>query len=155
MYCSSCGAALPQQLSFCNRCGARLSSTKDGGRPGPGEKSAESVVWSIVGVTLSMLGIMIAVLALMKGFGLGTVAVVVFMSLMFLLLFGVDSILLWQLLRLRRLGKGVVGRASQSDGSDTKVLSAQPGHMLAEPRASVTEDATRLFEAAYEEREAK
>ena len=57
MYCPSCGATLIQEMNYCNRCGANLNVIKGSGKSKSLEKSVESTIWSIVGITLSVLGI--------------------------------------------------------------------------------------------------
>src|SRR5687767_14965858 len=99
MYCPSCGAALAKEMNFCNRCGIDLSVIKGSSNAKSLEKSIESIIWSMVLATATVLGIMVAVMALMKGFQLGGEVVVVFMALMFLILLGVNGVLFWQLLR--------------------------------------------------------
>lgn len=154
MYCPSCGATLLQEMNYCNRCGINLGLIKGSGSSKSLEKSVESTVWSIVGVTLSMLGMMIAVMALMNGFGLSGEAVVFFMALMFLVLIGIDGLLVWQLSRQNRLAKKARS-ATQLERSKAAKLNAQPEQLLGEAGMSVTENTTRILEPTYEERRAK
>ena len=46
MYCSSCGAAVPAGLSYCNRCGADLRS-KESSVAKRREASPDSLVWGM------------------------------------------------------------------------------------------------------------
>ena len=84
------------ELSYCSRCGADLTALTGRRKPKALEKSIETIIWSIVGVTLSSLGIMIAVMALMIGAEIAKGFIVLFMSLMFLVLLGIDGLFLWQ-----------------------------------------------------------
>jgi flagellar biogenesis protein FliO len=102
-------------------------------------------------VTATVLGIMVAVMALMKGFQLGGEVVVLFMALMFLVLLGINGVLIWQLLRLNSLAKEARS-ASQLDRHEMKELGATREQALIEPRMSVTENTTRILEPTYEER---
>lgn len=154
MYCPSCGAALTQEMNYCNRCGVDLSIIKGGGNAKSLEKSIESIIWSIVTSTATVLGIMVAVMALMKGFELSGEVVVLFMALMFLVLLGINGVLIWQLLRLNSLAKEA-RNASQLAKHEAKELGAKREQMLIEPRMSVTEDTTRILEPTYEERRTK
>ena len=154
MYCPSCGAALTQEMNYCNRCGTDLSVIKGSGNSKSLEKSIESIIWSIVMATATVLGIMVAVMALMKGFELSGGLVVVFMALMFLILLGINGVFVWQLLRLNSLAKEARS-ASQLERHKTQELEAKRGQMLAEPRMSVTENTTRILEPTYEERRIK
>lgn len=146
MYCPSCGAALLQELNYCNRCGISLSVIKESGKSKSLEKSVESTVWSIVGITLSIMGIMIAVLALMKGFGLSGDIVVFFMALMFLILIGIDGLLVWQLSRLNSLAKEARS-AVQLERGRIRELDAKREQFIVEPRMRVAENTTRILES--------
>lgn len=55
MYCPSCGTLQTAELRYCNRCGANLSALKGLGQPKSLEKSIDKAIWSIVGVTVSVL----------------------------------------------------------------------------------------------------
>lgn len=153
MYCPSCGAALPKEMNYCNRCGIDLSVIKGSNNSKSLEKSIESIIWSIVLATATVLGIMVAVMALMKGFQLGGEVVVVFMALMFLILLGTNGVLFWQLLRLNSLAKEARS-ASQLERHETPELGASREQALVE-RMSVTENTTRTLEPMYEERKTK
>jgi hypothetical protein len=151
MYCPSCGAALTKEMSYCNRCGIDLSVIKGSSNSKSLEKSIESIVWSIVMATATVLGIMVAVMALMKGFQLGGAVVILFMALMFLTLLGINGVLIWQLLRLNSLAKEARS-ASQLERDETRELDAKREQALIEPRMSVTEDTTQILEPTYVER---
>ena len=154
MYCPACGAALTQEMNYCNRCGIDLSVIKGIGNSKSLEKSMESIIWSIVLATATVLGIMVAVMALMKGFELSGGVVVIFMALMFLILLGINGVLIWQLLRLNNLTKEARS-ASQLERHEAKELGAKQEQMLIEPTMSVTEGTTRILEPRYEERRTK
>ena len=154
MYCSSCGTALTQELSYCNRCGAKLSITKGGGTTKSLEKSIESIMGTIAGTTITMLGIMIAVMALMIGANLGSGFIALFMALMFLMLLGIDGVFIWQLMRLNSRAKEI-RNVSEAERLGTKELGSKPEQTLLGPRPSVTEEATRMFEPRYEERKTR
>ena len=154
MYCPSCGAALTNDMSYCNRCGIDLTVIKGGSNAKSLEKSIESIIWSIVLATATVLGIMVAVMALMKGFELGGGVVVAFMALMFLILLGVNGVLFWQLLRLNSLAKEA-RIASQLQSDETRELGAKREQSFIESPMSVTENTTRILEPTYEERRTK
>jgi len=144
MYCPSCGAALTNELNYCNRCGLDLSVVKGSSNSKSLEKSIESIIWSIVLSTATVLGIMVAGMALLKGFQLGGAVVVLFMALMFLTLLGIDGVFVWQLRRLSSLAKEA-RRASQLEGPKTLELGAKREEAVVEPRMSVTENTTRIL----------
>jgi cytoskeletal protein RodZ len=118
------------------------------------EKSIESIIWSVVLATATVLGIMVAVMALMKGFELRGEVVVLFMALMFLTLLGINGVLIWQLLRLNSLAKEARS-ASQVERHEIKELGAKRGQALIEPRMSVADNTTRILGPTYEERRTK
>ena len=154
MYCPSCGAALTKEMSYCTRCGLDLSAIKGGSNSKSLEKSIESIIWSIVMATATVLGIMVAVMALMKGFELSGEVVVVFMALMFLILLGIDGVLIWQLKRLNSLA--IEARsASQLERHEIKDLGAKREQALIKPPMSVTENTTRILEPTCKERRTK
>lgn len=128
MYCPSCGAALSREMNYCNRCGIDLSVIKGGNNSKTLEKSIESIVWSIVLATATVLGIMVAVMALMKGFQLGGAVVILFMALMFLILLGVNGVLTWQLLRLNSLAREA--RSAQLDMSHYNLVRSWSRRLL-------------------------
>ena len=154
MYCPSCGAALAKEMNYCNRCGLDLSVIKGSSNSKSLEKSIESIIWSMVLATATVLGIMVAVMALMKGFQLGGEVVVLFMALMFLILLGINGVLFWQLLRLNSLAKEARS-ASQLERKEILELDEKREQALLEPRMSVTEDTTRILDPIYEERKTK
>ncbi|HVG30234.1 MAG TPA: hypothetical protein VM864_11075 [Pyrinomonadaceae bacterium] len=141
-------------MNYCNRCGIDLSVIKGSHNSKSLEKSIESIIWSIVIATATVLGIMVAVMALMKGFQLGGEVVVLFMALMFLILLGINGVLTWQLSRLNSLAKEARS-ASPLESRETIALGAKRERTLVEPRMSVTEDTTRILEPTYEERRTK
>lgn len=154
MYCSSCGAALTQGLTYCNRCGANLSISKAGGANPLPERPAEPIVWAVwalVVVTIALVGIMLGSMPVMKEIGLPQGFMFLFVGLLFLTMAAVDSVLIWQLFRLS-------GRAREPRGVppfvklDTNDFGPRREQPLLEPRASVTENTTRNFEPVYEER---
>lgn len=149
MYCPTCGTAQTVELSYCSRCGADLTALTGRSKPKALEKSIETIIWSIVGVTLSSLGIMIAVMALMIGAEIAKGFIVLFMSVMFLVLLGIDGLFLWQLSRLRGRAKEL-GRAFQLGKNERRELGAHREQAL-DP-GSVTENTTRVLEAQFDER---
>ncbi len=155
MFCPTCGTALAQELSYCNRCGANLSALKEGGASKSSGKSVESMVWAIVINTVSILGIMIAVMALMMSMRMSQGLITIFMSLMFLLLTVIDGMLIWHLFSFTNRARETAG-ATPPARFDTKELAAQrEQQQLIDARESVADETTRRFEPQYEERKAK
>lgn len=61
MYCATCGAQLLQPLSYCNHCGANLIAAKVPGDVGARGASVDTLVWVIVGTTITLLGMALGV----------------------------------------------------------------------------------------------
>ena len=150
MYCSSCGVAVAQNLSYCNHCGAKLS------RGDSAESSevrpdwlvfmmAATFIFGIVAITILM-GVMKSVLELQAGQIMG---VLVFSFLLLLLLEGVFIRLL---LRRRR---EVDERKTLSNAQITNELDEPRARLLSQPAASVTEHTTRAFDPIPVERSKK
>ena len=93
MYCSSCGVAVAQGLSYCNHCGAKLSGAKADGLVKSSEVKPESLaaamgavfVFGLVAITFLM-GMMKAVLNLNVGL------IIAFTLLSFLIMLLVEGV---------------------------------------------------------------
>ena len=156
MYCSSCGAAVPQGLSFCNHCGAKLSGAR-------GEDAGESsevkpgylvfammavFVFGLIAITM-LIGVMKTVLAFNEG------AMLAFTLLSFLMLVLIEGVFI-RLLLLRTTRRAKETRATAvMKGQGTKELDAAQARGLREPLPSVTEHTTRTFDPIYTERNSK
>ena len=155
MYCPTCGARLAQELSYCNHCGASLVALKGLDKAEPPRTTIDSVVWVIVGTTITILGMCLGALVLMNerriDFALGTV----FVLLSFVALVLVEGVLLWRLLRLNK-GAGEARDLSRPKGPETAELGEARARALREPFepvVSVTEQTTRALEPSYREGE--
>lgn len=152
MYCSSCGIAVIQGLTYCNHCGAKLVGTQ-ADTAKPSDSSINSLIWAIVGVLVGGIGVLIGLLAVMKkelGFDLG---LLIFFSLLtFALITAIDAVFMWMLFSRSRAGNRVP--AVQQKPRGTKELEETRERLLAEPgpMPSVTEQTTRSFEPVYEKR---
>lgn len=152
MYCSSCGVAVIEGLTYCNHCGAKLAG-KPANSDRPLDTALESVIWAIVGVFVGGLGVLIGLLAVMKtqlGFDL---SLLIFFSLLtFALITAIEAVFVWILVSRNRAANRVP--AVEQKQKRTKELEAAPERMLGEPGPipSVTEQTTRSFEPVYEKR---
>lgn len=148
MYCSTCGAALAQGLSYCNRCGARsgVDARGDAGRPRP-----ESLVSAIALVFVFGLAAFIGLLAVMKHFGINDGLTNGFTMMVFLLMVAVEAVFVWMLLSGRRAAEGKREAARLKEPTTQELEGANP-RALPDPLPSVTEHTTRTFEPAYRER---
>ena len=150
MYCSSCGGAVAQKLSYCNHCGANLN------RSDSAESSAVQPDWLVFMMTATfifglvaiavLMGVMKSVLEMPVGMIRG---VMVFSFLLMLLLEGVFIRLL-----LRRRHE-VEERKTLSNAQITNELTEARERLLSQPAASVTEHTTRAFDPIPIERSKK
>jgi hypothetical protein len=150
MYCSSCGVAVVEDLSYCKRCGAKL-----GGAQADGVKSTvlspTSLVWAMVSVFIIGLGAIIALLAVMKGTDPFNEAMIkAFAVLSFLLMLAAEGVFTWLLLGRKEATKA--SGPTQLKAETTGELGAAE-RMLPEPVTSVTEHTTRTMGPLYSERE--
>ena len=151
MYCSTCGVAVAEKLSYCNHCGARLTSNSDNAIVSRDVKPeslisamAASFVFGLIAISV-LLGVMKSVL----GFELGQL--LAFATLSFLMLLGLEGVFLRLLLRPLR-GAEERARKELPTGHTTKDLAAPQAQLLREPLSSVTDETTRAFEPVYTNR---
>jgi hypothetical protein len=156
MYCSSCGAAMTQGLSYCNRCGANLKLSES---LAPSTKPA-GLIW-VITFGIAMMGLpfpaFIVIFALIKelkeaGFPLEYLMVLAAISL--LTVFGAVEMLSRFLPPLVKAylqsGEPVESKKSELNGRTPAQLEA-----AREPASSITENTTRAFEPSYRERNAR
>jgi hypothetical protein len=151
MYCSSCGAALTQELSYCNRCGADLKPSESLVSTGKPKGIAYIVPLSMamtIGVALGGLAVVFSFLMeLMKaGFPLNNAMILAVFSLLMLL--GTVALLSRHSSRLI----GVYLQSGDAIQPKKPKLSGQPPAQLdasREPVLSVTEHTTRTLEPSY------
>lgn len=152
MYCSTCGVAVAQGLSFCNYCGAKLGGAKgvDVGRPS--EIKPELLVSATVGLFilgLVAIAVLVGVLKAVAGFDLSLLLAATTIS--FLLMFVVEGVLIGLLLKGRKAARRA-DDAEQPSEQTTRELGDAPARALPEPVPSVIEHTTRTFEPVYSER---
>jgi len=147
MYCSSCGVAVNDGLTYCNYCGAKLNQRDR-------EKSPEvkayiitmmvaTFVFGTFVITLLM-GMMKAVLHLDPGQILG------FAALCFLVMLVLEGVFISLLFRRREHAKSEEKTLSQNRAT-TRELETESRVPL-EPVASVTDQTTRTLTPVYGER---
>ncbi|HEX8558827.1 MAG TPA: hypothetical protein VF668_12015 [Pyrinomonadaceae bacterium] len=149
MYCSSCGAATPPNLSYCNRCGAKAVGAGRQSELAPG-----ALLNSITAVFVFGLAAVVGLMALMKeGVGFNPV-ILAAAVLSFVLLVAVEAVLVGLLLSVRRRAGGAEAGV-RPDGRATKGLGEAQARPLPEPAPSAIEHTTRAFDPAYVERKPK
>ena len=151
MYCHTCGARLPQALSYCNHCGANLGTLKDQGQAGTAGTAIETLLWVIVGTTITLLGMALGALVLMNNGAINERLGTAFVILTFVTLLVSEGVLVWRLLHLNR-GAEEIRTASQlnepsAEEPGPSTARALPDHL--EPVSSVTEQTTRALEPSY------
>jgi hypothetical protein len=152
MYCSACGVAVVQGLSYCNYCGAKLNGAKgDDGAKSPEVKPellisamAGVFILGLVGITM-LTGVMKAILNLNVG------QILPFTLLSFLIMLMIEGVCLRLLFRRRR-GPEIAVDTVVLKGQATRELDASQARALPEPVPSVTEHTTRAFERVYDQR---
>ena len=150
MFCSTCGKGVVHGLAYCNHCGEKLLSGQNDLMKTSGA-SADSLVWAIVSVFVVGMGTIIGLMAVMKTKLLFDIGPILFFSILsFALMTLIETVFIWMLLSRNR--RGAVMIEKRDDKHATKELGAAPQRVLAEPFASVTEEATRAFEPIYEKR---
>jgi hypothetical protein len=156
MYCSSCGSALAQNVSYCNRCGAKVSGAKVEAVAKSSEIKTETLVSSMVALFIFGLGaiaVLIGVLKQVAGFELPLLLAVILLS--FLLLLVVEGVLIGLLLKGRKGAAKEKGDAERLKEPTTRELGEAHPQALPEAVPSVTEHTTRAFEPLYSERQSK
>ena len=144
MYCSSCGAAVPAGLSYCNRCGADLRP-KESNVAKRREASPDSLVWGMVGVTTVGLGTVIALMVIMQDVARSNQGLINgFVAMTFLAFLLIDALFAWLLLRSKKSASENIDIIQLKESIRAELQAAQTG--LAEPASSVTDHTTRTLE---------
>jgi len=151
MYCQTCGGQLAQPLSYCNHCGADLGTLKVQGQPGTAETAIDTLLWVIVGTTITLLGMALGALVLIKHGAINERLGMAFVILTFISLVVAEAVLVWRLLHLNRAAKetGVVPQISDLSNEEPNPVTARALHEPLEPVSSVTEQTTRTLEPSY------
>ena len=102
MYCSYCGAAVAQGLSYCKHCGSKSSGAKGDDLAKASEVRPEMLVNAMLMVFVFGLGAIIGQMAVMRtlpDFDFGRIMAVTLLS--FLIMVGLEAVFIWLLLRRR------------------------------------------------------
>src|SRR2546427_11425988 len=98
MYCSSCGVAVAQGLSYCNYCGAKLNGVRGETRAKSSEVKPEMLVSAMVAVFVLGLGAISVLIGAMKavlGLNVGQILAFTLLSLLIMLLIEGVCLRLW------------------------------------------------------------
>jgi hypothetical protein len=155
MYCSSCGVAVAQGLSYCNYCGAKLSGAKGDSHIKSSEVKPELLVSAMVALFILGLGAIAVLIGVMKevaGFDPPILLAVTMFS--FVLMLVVEGVIIGLLLKGKR-GAQEAGDIERLKEQMIKELGGARERVLPEPVPSITEHTTRAFEPIYSERKSK
>jgi len=155
MYCSSCGVAVAQGLSYCNYCGAKLSGANGDNVIKSPEVKPELLVSAMTALFIFGLVAIIMLMGMMKAvLELPVERVLAFALLPFLVMLLLEGVFIRLLLRRKR-GAEEAGATVLLKGQATKELDAAQARVLPEPVPSVTEHTTRAFAPIHSERTPK
>lgn len=148
MYCSSCGVAVTQNLTYCNNCGAKLNSGQADANLKTTELRFDAMIM-VVMVALFIFGlpaisVLIGVMKDILHFEYGPL--VAFALLSFLILVVIEGILVLRLFRRKRNADETAAPAEFKN--ITKELEAQSRH-AGEPVSSVVDHTTRTLDPVY------
>ena len=151
MFCSSCGTSVSPELSYCNRCGAELTprdlefSKRLGG-------VQESLVFFLIAVTIIGIGAIIGLMAVMKEVvHFSNELILAFTLLTFLIVLGVDSVIIYLLLRpMRKAGQH---QRAQKKELITNQLGERASRELPEPSFNITDHTTHTLEPVERKRQ--
>lgn len=153
MYCSSCGVAVAQGLSYCNFCGAKLNRDNDESKSD--DLRAETLVSTIAAVFILGLIAIIVLMGMMKAvLGLPVDRVLGLALIPFVLLLIIEGVFIRLLLRRTKQSEAPRGieLAKQQVKNE---LDAARSRALSEGMPSVTEHTTRAFAPINDERASK
>jgi hypothetical protein len=151
MYCSTCGVAVAQGLSYCNYCGAKLgdSVTKSS------EVKPQFLVSGMIGLFILGLVAITILMGMMKTvLGLPVERVLAFALVPFLVMLLLEGLCLWLLLS-RNQGAEETSDTARLKEKTTRELDPAKERLLPEPVPSVTDHTTRTFDPVYSERKSK
>jgi hypothetical protein len=155
MYCSSCGVAVAQGLSYCNYCGAKLSGEKADSVSKSSEANPQFLLSSMIALFILGLAVITILMGVMKVvLGLPVERVLAFALMPFLVMLLLEGLCLRLLLRCNRGAKRTSDNVLLQERT-TKELDAARDRLLQEPVSSVTDQTTRTLEPLYNERKSK
>ena len=155
MYCSSCGVAVAQGLTYCNYCGAKVSGAKGDSVNESSAVKPEMLVAAMVFVFVFGLAAITFLIGMMKAvLGLNVGQILAFTLLSFLIMLLIEGVCIRLLFRRKR-DPEEAGDTVLIKGQGTKELAAAQARALPEPVPSVTEHTTRAFDSVYNQRTSK
>jgi hypothetical protein len=143
MYCSACGTASSEELSYCKRCGANLKS---------GETAIDSLLDGIFWTTVIGLGVIFGGIVALKKSDVRDAIIYGYMILGSLAFLGIYGMHLWQFVMINRGNQPRRTTLPDQKFATAELNEAEAG-LLPEPAVSVTDNTTRSFEPVYRNKE--
>ena len=121
------------------------------GQAGTAETAIDTLLWVIVGTTITLLGMALGSLVLIKHGAINERLGMAFVILTFISLVITEGVLLWRLLRLNRVAEAThtVSQLKDLSTGEPNPLTARALRESLEPVSSVTEQTTRELEPSY------
>lgn len=152
MYCSTCGVAVAESLSYCNQCGARIITSNSDKVATSREVKPEVLVTTMLATfVFGLLAIAVLLSAMKSVLGLNVGQILAFACVSFLIMLSLESVFMLLLFRRNR-GAEERARIELPAGHSTKELGEPQVQALREPLTSVTDHTTRAFEPIYSDR---
>lgn len=152
MYCSTCGVAVAQGLSYCNYCGATLGGEKSPSVSKSAVVKPELLVSSMVVVFVFGLAAITVFMGVMKtALKFETGQILGLSMLSFLIMLLLEGVFVYLLLSRKR-GAKEPGNTRALKVRTTNELDAAQVRALPEPLSSVTEQTTRTLAPVHTER---
>jgi hypothetical protein len=121
------------------------------GQVGTTEPAIDTLLWVIVGTTITLLGMALGALVLINKSEINERLGMAFVILTFVALVVSDGVLVWRLLNLKRGAKEIHAAPHLNELSSVELnpSTARALHEHREPVSSVTEQTTRAFEPSH------
>lgn len=157
MYCPSCGVDVNSGLSFCNRCGARISAGTELDPNALSESSFNLLVGALLTIPIVGIGLILGLMVVMKqelGFKDEIVMTAVFLS--FLLLLAAEAGFIWLMItrtKKRKVPADKTDKKKEIKGSDPEAKILGEGTPTGIPASvhSVTDHTTRNLDPVTRE----
>ena len=152
MFCSSCGVALTQHLTYCNRCGAQLAAAPEA-IVKKAEKRLDEYLDGLFWITVFGLGLILGGAALVQKLQLGSgfmISYLVLSSAAFLVNFWLSLREVFRINRINRTSKELksTDRLEQLNTNELGPMNAQA---VLHAAPSVTENTTRELKSISRE----
>ena len=128
-----------------------MSTSKVQGGAGTAGTAIDTLLWVIVGTTITLLGMALGALVLIKQGAINERLGMAFVILTFVSLVVTEAVLVWRLLHLNRGAKEIQAFSNVADLSadEPNPVTARALQEPLEPVSSVTEQTTRTLEPSY------